>query len=451
MVATSGEILRGQLADTFSPAFDEARWLMEYVDMGAPHGPPIVLSIGETWEGPPPELLAGLAEAPAHTHGYLLGAYGLPRLRAQLERYLWHGYELAGRVESAGLRTAVSWSGTRGAMFDFGRLLLAERTSACTPVMLTCAPGWDYAGVFEPLGYQTEYLALHPEDGFRPRVDRLRELAERLARDPWRSLALVVVNAQHNPTGVDWGDGFVAELIEVAAQAGAAVLIDDAHHALHDPGHTPTAAIRVLCQMLRQAGDAPVPWLLTRSLGKEFSCNGWALGALIGEVALIDQLCADIAQHRQYSIAGPQQWAMARWLETGPVEDYLRERRERLAASRAAATAALVTELGVPRASVHSGRCSPFALVELPPAYQKDPAGNRRFRQACFERTGVILSDAWPLGRAADHAGGLPYVRMFLDLPSERVIEAIGRMRAAGIHHDMNDMHDTADEGGAGA
>ena len=110
MVATSEEILRGQLVNAFAPAFDEARWLADYVEGGSQHGPPIILSIGETWEGPPPELLAALAEAPAHTHGYLLGAYGLPRLRGELERYLWRGYGLAGRADAAGLRTAVSWS-----------------------------------------------------------------------------------------------------------------------------------------------------------------------------------------------------------------------------------------------------------------------------------------------------------------------------------------------------
>ncbi|MDQ3823384.1 MAG: hypothetical protein M3321_09110, partial [Actinomycetota bacterium] len=169
---TTDEILRAQLLDEFPPAFEEARWLADYVAAGSPSGPPVVLSIGEAWEGPPAELIDALARAPAHAHGYQLSAHGLPRLRRLLARSLEREYALSPE-DARRIRVAVSWSGTRNAMFDFGRLLLRGRGDARVPVVLAPAPGWDYAGVFEPLGFETAFLRLRPADGFRPREDEL--------------------------------------------------------------------------------------------------------------------------------------------------------------------------------------------------------------------------------------------------------------------------------------
>lgn len=56
-------------------------------------------------------------------------------------------------------------------------------------------------------------------------------------------------------------------------------------------------------------------WLATRSLGKECSCNGWALGALIAEPALLDGFVSDVLQEHQYNCGGALQWAMAESLE----------------------------------------------------------------------------------------------------------------------------------------
>lgn len=135
-------------------------------------------------------------------------------------------------------------------MFDFGRSLLREGGDARVPVMLALAPRSDYAGVFVLLGFETAFLRLCPGDGFRPRVDDLLEFAYTLESNAARRLALVVVNAQQNPTGVDWGDASVAKLVEVAA-AGTALHFDNAHCALLEPGRRPTAAVRVVCWPLR--------------------------------------------------------------------------------------------------------------------------------------------------------------------------------------------------------
>lgn len=431
----AGEVVRSHLFGQLDAEFEEARWLADYVAAGSVHGPPIVMSIGESWEGPPPELVAAIARAPRHLHGYLLAQHGLPRLRETLSCQLQADYGVSGPAWNA-LRVAVSWAGTRSAMFDFGRLLARDATDDRVPVVIAPAPGWDYAGIFEPLGYQTAFLDLDPADGFRPRETDLDRLIGKLARDPARRLALIVINAQHNPTGVDWGESFVTRAVELAADAGAGLLIDDAHHALYRPGGHPTAAVRLLCERLGPRRTARVPWLATRSLGKEFSCNGWALGSLAGSTRIIDRLTGEFFGQRQYSYSGALQWAMAEWLESGRAAGYLDERRRQLEKKRQLITGLVTDRLGYPADGLHTGPCSPFALLRLPPRYARRADGNREFRRQCFVATGVMLSDAWPLARAAGHRGSLPYARIFLGPPPWILAEAAERMARAGFTYE---------------
>ena len=431
-------LLAAQLGDDAPAQVEDGRWLRAYVARGCPHGEPIVLSLGEAWCGPPRKLLDGIVDAPAWTHGYQLSAHGLPRLRSALKPYLGRPYELDGDQLDR-LRIAVSWSGTRNAMADFGRLVRRgdRLADGRIPVVLAPAPGWDYAGVFEPLGFETAFFPLSPERGFRPDVTAVeREVGKlRVAHD--RRLALVVVNAQHNPTGVDWGEPFVTALVELALEEGAALLVDDAHFAFQDPAERPTATVHLLCERLAASPRrARVPWLVTRSLGKEFDCNGWAIGALVGEPEVIDPLVRRVAQEHQYNCGGAQQWALARWLESAAADDYLAVKRAGYARNRRAILEALVNDLGYPPARVHAGDGGPFLLAPTPEAYARWPDGTTRFRRACLERTGVIFSDAWPLARITEQHSSLPYVRVFLGHPGPVVDDAFARLRDAGFAYD---------------
>lgn len=428
--APAEAIVRAQLFDDVEPAVADGEWLLDYVTSGSPFGPPIIASIGETWEGPPPDLLEALAHVPVQTHGYQLSPHGLPRLRALLREYLAQDLRLSQR-DVGRLRVAVSWSGTRAVMFDFARLVARSRPPR-EPVALVPAPSWDYAGVLEAVGYRVAYFELSPASEFRPDA---RE-ARRVAAAAGGSLALVVVNAQHNPTGVDWGEPFVETLADTAARAGAALLIDDAHYWLHPPDEPPTSAAAVVCRVLAGWGH-PVPWLAVRSLGKQFCCNGWALGALLGEPEIVDALVGHVAAERQYSCGGAYQWALADWLETGAAAEYLDARREGHAEKLTVARTALVGRLGYPPEALHGGQFGPFLLIPIPPAFAALEDGVDQFRKACFARTGVMLSDAWPLARKAERRGSLRYARIHLGIPATELREALDRLHAAGIGYQL--------------
>ncbi|MFF0866938.1 hypothetical protein ACFYUV_34615 [Nonomuraea sp. NPDC003560] len=52
----------------------------------------------------------------------------------------------AGFTAGTGFEVAVTCSGTRNAMFDYGRLILADAPRTASPTVIAPAPGWDYRG-----------------------------------------------------------------------------------------------------------------------------------------------------------------------------------------------------------------------------------------------------------------------------------------------------------------
>jgi len=270
--------LRGLMTDDVRiNRLQDVAWLKEYLDSGAGAGEPIMLSLGETWGHTPSPLLAALRDVPADSHGYQVSMYGLPLLRSLLKEYVADTQRLP---PTTGWELAVSWAGTRSAMRDF-----ADGLARGT--VLAVAPAWDYAGILEPIGFSTQYVPFDPAEPSGPTVERTRAAASEVSGN----LAMVVINAQHNPTGANWSPELVAALIEIAIERDAAILIDDAYYGLCPPELPATSALEIL--LTRLGGrPAPIPWLGVRSLGKQFHCNGWALGTIVAEPEPLDELDA---------------------------------------------------------------------------------------------------------------------------------------------------------------
>ena len=426
--------------DQPSPArMPDAELLTRYAEQGSPHGPPVCLSFGETWNRAPAALTELLTTVPPHAHGYQLSLYGLGRLRQALRDHLVQTQGLD--PAAADWEVAVGWTGTRSAMFDFGRLLVDRLArhqpdpAGRRPVVLVAGPSWDYAGVFEPLGLAVRYLPLRPEHGFAPRLVDLAGALHRLAGDGER-LALLVVNAQHNPTAVNWSPDLVTAMAVTAVRAGAALLVDDAYAQVYDEGTTATPALDLVVRALRAEGAVDrLPWLGVRSLGKQFGCNGWGVGVLTAHPALLRELVEGYRLHHGLMHAGPLQYAMAEWLTDPASTDFLATQRKVLAETRAAAAGAFRTRLGYPAEAVHPGSCTPYLLVRLPPAYAALADGEHRFRADCFAATGVLLAPAWPWPFPAPDSGAtpLPYLRVYLGPVVEPVLAAVERMAAAGL------------------
>ncbi|MBV9844018.1 MAG: pyridoxal phosphate-dependent aminotransferase [Kutzneria sp.] len=412
--------------------------IRDYLTQGCRYGNPICLSFGETWSQAPTEMLAHLDGQPRRAHGYQLSMYGLPALRRAVRDYVIDSQRLGG-VTTPGrdYEIGATWTGTRGAMYDFGRFLLDEdAVDGRTPVVLTAGPSWDYEGVFGSLGYRVSYHNLRPERRFHPSAEEFGELVRRIRASADQRLALVVVNAQHNPTAVNWDPRFVDTCIETAITDGAGLLLDDAYYAVHDPGVEPTSALR---QLLVRLDDAPSTWrrrwLAVRSLGKQFHCNGWGIGALTADPTVLDTLVNHYRLHNSLMYGGIYQHAMARWLSDPASAEFLIRQCADYAAKRRLVGDMFRADLGY-HDGIHAGQCSSYLMFELPRAYQELHNGCEQFRHDCFTRTGVLFAPAWPWPYAPT-ATALPYMRMYLGPGPDLIRQAIERMASAGFHYHM--------------
>ncbi|MFC8550870.1 pyridoxal phosphate-dependent aminotransferase [Streptomyces sp. NPDC057273] len=423
--------------------FSDVALLHEYLAGGAPGGPPVYLSIGETWTEAAPGLTRLLA-APmdSHSHGYVISQYGLPRLQQALRRYIAEDHGLLDIAEpGVDFEVAVACSGTRNAMHDYARLLRDEAatggpggTSETTPVAYVFSPGWDYAGVFSACGYRVRHLPLSAADS-HPCLDTLRR-ALLGAEQPELARGVIVINAQHNPTAVNWRPEDVRAIIRMALTAQAAILIDDAYFAVHEPGIRPTNALHIL---LEELGEVPVeerpPWLAVRSLGKQFNCNGWGIGSATGSVDLVDRLMNRAMFSRSFVGAVPLQEAMASWIEDPASQRYLEELRRDLAMKRAAVSEFLEQRLGYPPGTWRPGECTTYLRFQVPPDYLAEPDAAARFQRDCFQKTGVLfgldpgtLDDMLPPSERRP-----PYMRVFLGPPLPTLMQAMQRLEHAGI------------------
>ncbi|WP_037908084.1 pyridoxal phosphate-dependent aminotransferase [Actinacidiphila yeochonensis] len=400
----------------------DTAWLEAFLARPDRPGEPILLGLGEVWGRTPAALVDALGAAPDAAHGYQLSMYGLPRLRSVLRGYIRDTHRI-GTFEGA-FEVAVSWTGTRLAMRDYAELL-RDSGYRDRPLAVVAGPSWDYAGVLEPLGFRMAYLDVSRDGRWEPTAASVDAFASGLSESP----GLVVLNAQHNPTGRSWSREAVRALVALAAEHRAAILVDDAYYGFDDPGEEPVSSVR---EILARPDAQDLTWLAVRSLGKQFNCNGWALGALTGPPPLLDTLVNRYRARHSFNTGGVLQDAMARWLEDRPaVEEYLRTERAAYRVRRRTVIDRLAGA-GVPSDAVISGPAGPYVLLPVPDAFR---SGSRAdYLERCAVRAGVLMSDAWPADRPLrPGARGGHHVRMFIGREPATLAEACDRLRSAGL------------------
>lgn len=421
--------------------FADATLVSDYLDAGSPAGELVYLAFGETWTQTAPGLIAALADLPPHAHGYVISQYGLPRLQRALRTAIAEGHRLPADAEpSRDYEVAVTHGGTRTAMFDFARLLVRDDglsqngSTKVRPVAIAALPGWDYATVFESVGYRMRYLRVGDHENAAPSPWDIDDAAGTIASSGTERLAAVIINAQHNPTGSNWSEETVRHLVRTAISADAAVLIDDAYFGVHDPALTPTSALRVLLEELRDAPRrARKRWLAVRSLGKQFHCNGWGIGAATAHPETLDALVNTLLFHRGFASAIPLQEAMATWLQDPAADDYLAESGREYAIKRIAVREFLVSRLGYRPDSLQLGAFAPFARIPVPDLpHRRIPPGTDDFRQDCFRRTGVLIGGDRSYGGPHAARETRARFRLFLGPPLPVLMEGLTRIADAG-------------------
>lgn len=415
--------------------------LWTYLEQGSPHGEPVILNLGETWSKAPQALTERLATVPAYTHGYQLSMYGLPKLHGTVRQYLMRTHHLDDMPESA-FEVAVTWSGTRSIMYSYGRFLLQDWQHAATPVVIATSPGWDYTGVFEPLGYRMRYLQLRPEERFAPNWSAFLALIDEIQQRDDERPALVIINSQHNPTGVNWSPAFVRDLLQFAEERGIAVLIDDAYYGVHSPKITPTSALQILLSQLttRPTSQLQQRWLSVRSLGKQFHTNGWGLGVFAADPATVAAI-NDLRGQHVYPYNAMLQYALADWLDDPMSDAFLRDESEGYELKREWISNFLQTQLGYPAVQIHPGECTSYMIFAVPQVYAQHQRGVQQFIDDCFFHTGVLVSSTWAtMFVGAQPPVPLDYVRIFIGLDLGDLQTAFERLYHAGFAYTMPQM-----------
>lgn len=412
----------------------DARWVEAYAREGGDPADLIYLSLGETWTQVAPGLARTLRDrVPAHAHGYTLSPYGLPALRETLHAYITRTHHLdSGAL--APYEVAVSQSGTRATMADFARLWATAPGPDSRLTALVPEPGWDYASLLRPLGYHVRVYRLDRAHDWQPdpaAVDAaLRETAA-------SGRSLLVLNTQHNPTAVDWRPGPVGAAVRSAREHGAALLVDDAYYGLHTPGVPPTNTLRILLENHAGAPSDQAPWLAVRTLGKQFHCNGWGIGAMTASAATLAAL-ADIVHQRSYGCALPLQAAMAYWLRDPEADTCLEGLRVATSAARDHATRRLTTDLGFPPEAVVPGTCTSYLRLQVPPHHvgpdgSEDPYRLLALRAGVLAGRGSMTGTKRASGCRKDTAARDAWIRLYLGHPSDVLDRALNRLTQAGL------------------
>lgn len=424
--------------------YDDVTLLRAYENKG--HDPVDVrhMSLAVFGGLPHPGLVTTVSSLPAHAHGYMLTPRGWPDLVDTLRPYITTSHRLGGVAELGADYDVASCSGhTRSVMPDFGRLLIEENEAGRhgsplrglralvrgrTPVAVVPGPGWDYAGAFTPVGYKMRTYPVHRQAAYQPDVREVTEVLARARRET-AGPVLFVINAQHNPSASNWAPEAVRGMIRAALAIDASVLIDDAYFGVVDPGIVPTSALAILLEEL--AGLDPVSrprWLAVRSLGKQFACNGWGVGAQTAAPDTL-RLLGERLTWRTYP-GGPLELAMAAWLKDPDSQRYVDHHNQQLARKRAAAAQLLADELGYPPHAYFVGECTAFMLIDVPPWLAEE---GLNYRQVSLNRAGVLIGEAHMSspGRPLKAQGGR--ARLFVGAPEEVVTGALKALASAGL------------------
>lgn len=423
-------VLEKLLIDDIKPNhLSEVEWLMQYMSDGAAYGPPLFLSLGENWRSTPAKLVEKLATVPDYAHGYQLSMFGLPALRHKLKAYVKKDYNLDDQWDRSGAyNLAVAQTGTRAVMHDFSLWFKENHCNGKTPTLLMAAPGWDYTGVFKATGYDIQYFDLHEKDGFYPNVDELSDLIKKI--DNKKNPFVFALNCQQNPTALNWKPGDVQKILWILIEKDIPVLIDDAYYAVTEPGIQPTAALKILLKLLD--GDISYTWLLVRSMGKQFSCNGWGIGFYMGCMALLDSLANAYQVRRHYNTNGVSQCAMAEWVESDESYAYLDKKNRQISDNRNLLINGII-ELGWPKERIFKGNCTSFQMFPIPKKYESEETRTHHFIKDCIFRAGILMTDAWPVPYNSHTKKDIGYARIFLGVESNILHEMIDRLSAAKI------------------
>lgn len=418
----------------------------EYMQAGAPHGPALYAVKGEHWNGVSPKFLEFINafQFERGDMGYAESGYGIQRHRNFMRRLIVSEHHLGERRPAPALDIDVGCLAmtTRMAMYDMAKVAMrhaSERHPGTTPVALVPTPAWDYRGIFKDVGFEVVFLPLGPKNGWLPDLQAWDAIVRETLADGSRHIAMAVTNPQHNPTGMQWPVDVTRWLLDLCADQGGFLLLDDAYYCVHDPRAPVVNHLKALLDAFdHEGGDNALVrsgmferWVATRPFGKQFSCNTMGVAAITTSPKMLRHLSRESWINRYHTNTHNAE-LMCAWLATPEAADWTIETGLFYTRQKELVRARLKERMGWRDAALCVGPSTSYMLIEIPQVYQTTDGGIDRFRDDLFFATGTLVSAS-----LFNQTAPVPYVRLHLGSHPDVIEEFLRRWEAAGLRYDM--------------
>jgi LL-diaminopimelate aminotransferase len=350
----------------------------------------IRLDMGNPDMPPPEEVVEALCQSARQPdkHGYP-GYKGTPELRGAMAEYYLRRFGVGLDPETQ----VVPLIGSKEGIVNLALACLDPGDLALIP-----DPGYTpYIMGVHLAGAEAHTFPLLAENGFLPDFGTIPgDVADRAS--------LMWLNYPNNPTGATADLGFFTQAVSFSRKHDILLCHDVPYCDIAYDGYAPSS--------LLQVDGATEVAVELNSLSKTYNMAGWRVGMAVGNAKALSSL-ARVKTNKDSGIFFPVQEAAVRALSVDPawvaaLNEVYRERMDIVAKA--------LEEIGMgfsrPRATL-------YLWAHVPPGWRSE-----EFALALLEETGVSLSPGTFFG-----PGGEGYVRISVTAPTQRVQEAMERLR----------------------
>lgn len=327
------------------------------------------------------------AQNPAN-HGYQPFG-GTPRYRKAWAEFYGRrfGVELDPQTELVGLL------GSKEGIFNLAMAYVNPGDVALVP-----DPGYaPYTTGATLAGGEVVYMPLKAENNFLPDLQALTPAVLQRAKLMW-------LNYPNNPTGAVASLEFFGECVALAREWGFLIAHDAPYTEIAFEGYVPPSILQV-----PGAREVAVEF---NSMSKAYNMGGWRVGMACGHAEAIQALSdwksnvdsgsfQPVLDATVAALTGDQSWLQER-------NEHYRQRRDLVVA----ALGAIGFKVAVPQAAI-------YVWARLP-----EGTDERRYAADLLTTVGVSVTPGSVLGPS-----GAGYIRLSLGTPTERVKEALERIR----------------------
>jgi len=248
-------------------------------------------------------------------------------------------------------------------------------------------------------GGEPYFMVLKKENGFVPDLDAIPEEVARRAKLLW-------LNYPNNPTGATVDRSFFEKAVKFCLKHNIILAHDNAYSEIAYDGYHAPSVFEV-----EGARECAVEF---HSLSKTFSMTGWRVGFVLGNAQLVGAL-GKVKTNFDSGVFQAVQEAAITALEGGDgdkLTEYCaiyKERRDLLVNA--------LRGLGI---ACMSPRATFYIWAEVPKGYS-----SVSFTERVLKEAGVVITPGSGFGK-----GGEGFVRFSLTVPSERLNEAVARIKA---------------------